>query len=201
MLFNAILILAVDCILLVAAYFGLGWFTHHNQYHVVPDLHGLTADEAARILQKQHLKFEVSDSIYDSKTPPGTIMEQTPKAGSKIKDNRFVYVTIRSYATKLIQMPAIVDMSLRQGMSILQGVGFTSVSVQRITAEYPDLIYGVRMNGLSIAAGDKVPVNAKITILAGDGLLQATDTLLPDTTAVSGEDIPTSENNTQSIYE
>lgn len=168
-LLNMLIIVAVDCVLLVIGYFGLGKFTHHGEYQIVPDLHGLTLNEAVRILQKENLRIEISDSIYEANTAPGSIIEQSPKAGAKIKDNRAVYATIRSFSTKTVAVPAIIDMSLRQGTSVLQGLGITAINISRVPSEYPDLIIDLKMNGLSLRAGDKIPVNAKVTLVVGDG--------------------------------
>lgn len=190
-LFTLFMICAVDIALLIVGYFGLGWFTHHNQYRVVPDLKGMTVAEAESALWSRSLVMEVSDSIYDSYSKPGTVVIQTPKAGSKIKDNRMVYVTIRSYSTQQTSIPAVVDMSLRQGMSMLQSAGLTSIVVERIPSEFSDLIYGVKMNGLTLNPGDKVPINAKITLVVGDGMQQVSDSALLEEhndAALSGED-------------
>lgn len=175
-IFNLILIIVLNCILLVVAYFGLAIFTHHNKYQVVPDLKGLEVTQAAVVLSAHNLKCEISDSVYEAAVAPGCIIDQIPKAGSKIKDNRSIYVTIRSYSTRLVTIPAITDMSMRQGLSTLQGIGLKNVEVERIHSEFPDLVYGVEMNGLPLNPGDKVPVNARLKMLVGDGMLAVSDT-------------------------
>lgn len=173
-------ILIVDILLLVIASFGLGWFTNHNQYQIVPELKGMNVAEAAAKLRQSNLVLEISDSIFEASTSPGNIIIQTPKAGSKIKDNRTIYVTIRSFSTQQVSIPSIVDLSLRQGMSMLQAAGFKNIVVEKIPSEYSDLIYDLKMNGLSLSPGDKVPVNANLTIVVGDGLLFQADSVILD---------------------
>ena len=173
-------ILIVDILLLVIASFGLGWFTNHNQYQIVPELKGMNVAEAAAKLRQSNLVFEISDSIFEASTSPGNIIIQTPKAGSKIKNNRTIYVTIRSFSTQQVSIPSIVDLSLRQGMSMLQAAGFKNIVVEKIPSEYSDLIYDLKMNGLSLSPGDKVPVNANLTIVVGDGLLFQADSVILD---------------------
>lgn len=173
-------ILIVDILLLVIASFGLGWFTNHNQYQIVPELKGMNVAEAAAKLRQSNLVLEISDSIFEASTSPGNIIIQTPKAGSKIKNNRTIYVTIRSFSTQQVSIPSIVDLSLRQGMSMLQAAGFKNIAVEKIPSEYSDLIYDLKMNGLSLSPGDKVPVNANLTILVGDGLLFQADSVILD---------------------
>ena len=173
-------ILIVDILLLVIASFGLGWFTNHNQYQIVPELKGMNVAEAAAKLRQSNLVLEISDSIFEASTSPGNIIIQTPKAGSKIKNNRTIYVTIRSFSTQQVSIPSIVDLSLRQGMSMLQAAGFKNIVVEKIPSEYSDLIYDLKMNGLSLSPGDKVPVNANLTIVVGDGLLFQADAVILD---------------------
>ena len=173
-------ILIVDILLLVIASFGLGWFTNHNQYQIVPELKGMNVAEAAAKLRQSNLVLEISDSIFEASTSPGNIIIQTPKAGSRIKNNRTIYVTIRSFSTQQVSIPSIVDLSLRQGMSMLQAAGFKNIVVEKIPSEYSDLIYDLKMNGLSLSPGDKVPVNANLTIVVGDGLLFQADSVILD---------------------
>ena len=173
-------ILIVDILLLVIASFGLGWFTNHNQYQIVPELKGMNVAEAAAKLRQSNLVWELSDSVCEASTSPGNIIIQTPKAGSKIKNNRTIYVTIRSFSTQQVSIPSIVDLSLRQGMSMLQAAGFKNIVVEKIPSEYSDLIYDLKMNGLSLSPGDKVPVNANLTIVVGDGLLFQADSVILD---------------------
>lgn len=173
-------ILIVDILLLVIASFGLGWFTNHNQYQIVPELKGMNVAEAAAKLRQSNLVLEITDSIFEASTSPGNIIIQTPKAGSKIKNNRTIYVTIRSFSTQQVSIPSIVDLSLRQGMSMLQAAGFKNIAVEKIPSEYSDLIYDLKMNGLSLSPGDKVPVNANLTIVVGDGLLFQADSVILD---------------------
>lgn len=173
-------IIIVDILLLVIASLGLNWFTNHNQYQIVPDLKGMNVEEAATKLQRSNLILEISDSIFEASTSPGSVIIQTPKAGSKIKNNRTIYVTIRSFSTQQVEIPSIVDLSLRQGMSMLEAAGFKNIAVEKIPSEFSDLIYDLKMNGLSLSPGDKVPVNAKLTIIAGDGLLLQADSVILD---------------------
>lgn len=173
-------IIIVDILLLVIASLGLNWFTNHNQYQIVPDLKGMNVEEAATKLQRSNLILEISDSIFEASTSPGSVIIQTPKAGSKIKNNRTIYVTIRSFSTQQVEIPSIVDLSLRQGMSMLEAAGFKNIAVEKTPSEFSDLIYDLKMNGLSLSPGDKVPVNAKLTIIAGDGLLLQADSVILD---------------------
>lgn len=165
-------IIVVDVVLLLAGYFSLGWFTHHDEFQIVPELKGMMLADAEAELRSKGLKFEISDSIFDNSSKPGTIIMQTPKAGSKIKNDRTVYITIRSFATKQVKLPSVADLSLRQAQTTLQSLGLTNIKVEKVPSEYSDLVMSIRMNGLPLRTGDMIPVNSNITLVVGDGSLQ-----------------------------
>ena len=165
-------IITVDVVLLLIGFFSLGWFTHHNEFQIVPELKGMMLSDAEKELRSKGLKYEISDSIFDNNSKPGTIIMQTPKAGSKIKNDRTVYITIRSFATKQVKLPSVADLSLRQAQTTLQSLGLTNIKVEKVPSEYSDLVISIRMNGLPLRAGDMIPVNSNITLVVGDGSLQ-----------------------------
>lgn len=178
---NILIITAVNLILLTVAYLSLGPYTHHNEYQIVPELKGMTVEEASSLISSKNLKYEVTDSIFDNISKPGCIIMQTPKGGSKIKDGRTIYLTIRSYSTKKVKVPSVNDLSMRQGMAALQSAGLTNITVEHKPSEYSGLILEVKMNGLPLQKGDLIPINSKITIIVGDGSLQLADsTILND---------------------
>lgn len=178
---NILIITAVNLVLLTVAYLSLGPYTHHNEYQIVPELKGMSVEEVSTLLASKNLKYEVTDSIFDNTSKPGCIIMQTPKGGSKIKDGRTIYLTIRSYSTKKVKVPYVIDLSMRQGMAALHSADLTNISIEHKPSEYSDLILELKMNGLPLQKGDLIPVNSKVTIVVGDGSLQLADsTILND---------------------
>ncbi len=176
-----ILLIVFDALFVIFSYQSLGSFTNHDEQITVPDLQGLTPDEAANTLSQLHLQLEVSDSTFIDGVRPGSILEQNPKAGVSIKANRQVYVTIRTFATKLVSIPSsIIDNSVRQGESLLKSMGVKNIRKTTIPSEYADLIYEIKWNGTTLHPGDKIPVNATVTLVIGDGSLSAIDTIIEE---------------------
>lgn len=66
----------------------------HGKYEIVPNLHGLSYAQAEKALKAAGLQVELSDSVYDKSTAPGTVLEQSPRAKTKVKPNRVVYLTV-----------------------------------------------------------------------------------------------------------
>lgn len=168
---TVILIIVVDIILLLASYFALGFFTNHGNKETVPNLTGLDIEKATEVLERRNLNIEVTDSSYVETARPGSILEQNPQPGSFVKDGRTIYVTIRTYSTKLIKLPHLTDMSVRQSQSILTALGIKSIRIQSTPSEFRDLVIDARCDGASLYEGSKVPVNATVTLIVGDGSL------------------------------
>ena len=72
---------------------SLDVWTGHGKYEVVPNMRGLTYNQASAALAAAGLNVELSDSIYDEHTQPGTVLDQSPRPNTKVKPNRVVYLT------------------------------------------------------------------------------------------------------------
>lgn len=187
-----IIIMMVDVILLIISYFLLGVFTNHDSQITVPDLKGQSVEDAQQKLEELGLQLIVNDSTYVEKAAPGSILELNPQAGSKVKEGRAIYATIRTFATKTITIPALTSgMSARQGEALLRGVGISTINTETIPSEFADMIYEVKWNGKSLHAGDHIPVNASVTLVVGDGSLASIEE--EDLSGNSDYDIPVND--------
>ena len=161
----AILILALLLLLLVL--FSLRIYTRHNQNITVPKLSGLQAEEAESILKSKGLHFVITDSIYRKDAIPGSIIDQTPKAGSKVKAGRRIYVSVYSKNPQQIAIPELVDYSLRQAEALLNSMGFEQLNIERVPSQYDGLVIAVEYRGRTLKANDKVPSAAPLTLVVG----------------------------------
>ena len=79
-------------IIVFLTFFTLKWlksYTNHGITIEVPDLVGLSMNDADKILQKNKLVYKIQDSTnYNPKFKAGAIIEQEPKAGFEVKENR-----------------------------------------------------------------------------------------------------------------
>ena len=94
--------IAVACIVLfLIGYIVLNRlekYTNHGYYITVPELRGLTPDEAEPFAKEKNLQILVIDSIYDNNAKPGTIVEQFPSPNAHVKNNRAIQLTINANA-------------------------------------------------------------------------------------------------------
>ncbi len=144
---NLLLIAATGLLLILLTLLFLNFYTRHGQQVVIPSLEGLQANEANTLLQAKGLHAEIVDSVYYSDGVPGAIIDQTPKAGNKVKEGRAIYVTIYSRTPQMVAVPGLVDYSTRQAMTLLTSMGFSQIAIEEIPSEYAGLVVAVKFRG------------------------------------------------------
>lgn len=155
--------------ILVAAMFFLDSWTHHGEEAVVPMVKGLELRVAEKTLREKGMAYELTDSIYDRSYPPGTVVEQSPRANARVKPGRTVYLTIVAFSPKLVTVPPFMNVSMREGKAMFEGLGFKEVRVVEVESEYKDLVLGAKINGVPLKAGQRVPQSSVITLEVGRG--------------------------------
>lgn len=176
-LFNFLLILLAGCGVVWITLVWLDIWTDHGKYEVVPNMKGLSYEQAATALRTAGLEPELSDSIYDDKTRPGTVLEQSPRTNTKVKPGRTVYLTVNAFTPKMISVPDLADMSLRQARSTLEGLGIKNIREHYVVSEYRDLVLAVKFNGITLQPGARIPASATVTLEVGEGIAGETDSL------------------------
>ena len=161
--------------LIVGAKFGLGIYTHHGESIAIPNIVHKKFDNATHVLDQLGLRIEVSDTGYVKTLPPGCILEQNPEPGEHVKSGHVIYVTINASHTPTLTLPDIIDnSSLREAMADSLAMGFKLTPPQFVPGE-KDWVYGVVLKGQHVVYGDKIPVDAAVTIQAGNGQLDDND--------------------------
>lgn len=86
-----ILVMIVAVVLIV---FGvMKWldvYTRHGEAVVVPDVKGMTVDEASKMFRNHGLVCVVSDSTYVKNKAAGIVLDANPGAGQKVKEGRTI---------------------------------------------------------------------------------------------------------------
>lgn len=114
-------------VIVLAVVFGANMLlkavTNHNEEITVPDLTGMSYDEAEKYLSARDMRAEVTDSVYIKRMERGTVYTQNPKAGSHVKKGRRILLTINAVMPKKVTMPNLVGYSLRQAKAELLSRG------------------------------------------------------------------------------
>lgn len=177
---------------------AIGWlamlwldvWTRHDDTITVPPVKTLSYGEAAARLDQHGLVAVLSDSVYDKSTRPGTVIDQNPKVGTIVKEGREIYLTISAFSPKMVSLPTLTDISLRQAKSILEGLEIKKVVEKRVPSDFKDLVLAVRYKGTRLSPGARVPVNATIELEVGEGKAEELiDTVGEDSVESAGEQL------------
>lgn len=170
---------------------GLDVYTRHGQAVTVPDVKGMTVEQAKQLLLNRGLVGVVSDSTYVKNLPAGSILDHNPSVGQRVKEGRTVYLTINTLSIPLCSVPDVADnSSLRQAEARLLAAGFKLNAIEKIAGEI-DWVYEVKYKGRPLAIGEQVPVGATLTLVVGNGEKEPeleTDSLGMEGTDAAGTD-------------
>jgi len=160
-------------VLIVICFLVLQWLdssTRHGEFVAVPDLAGLSVSEMRKSIEEADLRYEVIDSAdYNPDYPRFSIVEQDPKAGNRVKENRKIYVTVNPSGYKKVTVPNIIQVTQRNATSMLRAVGLDVEKVSYIDELGKDMVYYIRYKGKTIKPGDRLPKTSGIELVCGNG--------------------------------
>jgi beta-lactam-binding protein with PASTA domain len=160
----AIVLIVVICFVV---FWRLDVYTHHGEAVEVPDLSNMYVEEAELILKDCNLGYEIIDSVYIRSMKGGEIAEQAPAAGTKVKKNRKVYITVNSKQRKMVMVPKLVGESRRKVQSNLKTLGFNVDSIRYEPYEFNDEVLAVMWGDSTLSAGARVPDGSHIILVVG----------------------------------
>lgn len=145
-------------------------WTRHGDEVEVPVLKGNSIELAEITLENQGFKCEIMDSIYETTLKPGTVVEQNPAGGSWVKEGRTVYLTVVAFSPKMVTVPDFLNVSMRQGRSMFEGLGI-KVHLVTVASQFKDLVLGAKVNGVPLKPGQRIPVTSNVTLEVGGGYM------------------------------
>lgn len=166
------MVVVVIALILIFFFAYLPATTKHGETVTVPNLEGMSLLEMDDFLKKRHLNYEVSDSGYSSQYPPLAILKQYPLAGSYVKENRKIYLTVISREAKSVNMPNLIDGSLKNAELVLENSGLKRGKITYKPDLASNAILEQHFNGGKIEAGSKIAMGSEIDLIVGDGLGQ-----------------------------
>ncbi|NVO08998.1 MAG: PASTA domain-containing protein [Bacteroidales bacterium] len=145
-------------------------FTRHGQSYPVPSFSGLKHNEVVKLAKKYKLRVEVTDSVYILTRKPGTVVEQIPAAGVKVKQNRRVLLTINARNPKKVEMPNIVGVTLRQAKGILDQQGLIVGNLVFVPDIAVNNILEQKFRGKPLEPGTMIPKGSRVDLVLGRGM-------------------------------
>ncbi len=183
---NLLIIVLIGVFLLAGAFIWLKIYTRHGNTITVPDLSGLSTEEVDIIADSKSLRYEIVDSVFDRDLPRGTIAKQNPRPGSKVKENRRLYLTMNAVNPEKVTMPAVTGVSLRQARAVLETYG---LNLGKISYK-PDIAVNVvlqqKYKDSAVEPGRIIEKGSDIDLVLGQGLSKET-TPVPELVGLNPE--------------
>ena len=166
-----IILVLVGTLLLAFFYAYLPSTTHHNETVTVPDLEGVNIDQIDRFLTERSLNYEViPDSGYTEEFEPRAVLTQYPFAGSKVKENRKIFITLNAANPPEVKMPRLIDGSVKNAHLVLQSYGLELGEIQYVPDLAQNAVLKQQYKGQDISAGTPIAKGSRINLVVGDGL-------------------------------
>lgn len=165
---NFIAAICTVAAILLIAFFSLRFYTKHGEGLDVPQVKGLSVSQAISKLEELGLRYEI-DSVYVSDKPPGIVTDQDPEAGTFVKDNRTIYLTINVTQAPNVKFPDIEFKSLREAQAILESFRLKVGDTTYKPDVSKDVVLEAFFGGQPIKAGEVLPTGSRINLVLGDG--------------------------------
>ena len=147
----------------------------------VPDIVGMSQDEAQLALEKQGLNWGTPARAYSDTVPAGHVISCQPRAGQKVGLGRAVTTVIsRGVETKTV--PDVIGKTKDQAGAAIKGAGLT---LGTVTEEYSASVASGKVISSDPKAGKVIEHTEKVSIVVSKGKEPAT---IPDVTGMSEDE-------------
>lgn len=177
---HLLIIASVVVGLVISFLIAIHLYTRHNQSVQVPDFRGVLEQSVAGIAARSNLRVEVVDSIYTTEVPKGAVVDQIPKAASRAKSGRIVFLTINARSDRMVSIPDVLNLSQRQAVAALDAAGIKVAYTQSVSSPYSNLVLGVNYKGSAVSLGQKMPVGSAVVLVVGSEQMLSEDSLAVD---------------------
>ena len=164
-----LLIILLLCVALIWLTFRfLDKYTRHDKVYTMPDFVG----QDYREVKREHSKdfhFILIDSVYPKGQTPGSIYQQDPLPGSKIKRGRNVYAIIVAVTPEKTIMPNLKGISLREAIGRLETNGLDVDHLDYVEYSYKNNVIEQYYQGEPIETGTELVKGSKIVLRVGIG--------------------------------
>ena len=166
--FNLLVILLLSLVLLWLTFRILDRYTRHDKVYTMPNFVGMDFREAKQEYSGD-FHFILIDSVYPKGQQPGSIYQQDPSPGSKIKKGRNVYAIIVAETPEKTTIPNLKNLSLRQAIGLLESNGLDVDHLEYQDFFAKNAVIDQYYNGQPIAPGTELVKGSQIVLRVGIG--------------------------------
>lgn len=172
------LLLAIG-VLIALGFLILWWLrisTNHNEKIQVPDLSSMSLDKVEQTLDEMDLRYAILDSAnYNPEYPRFSVIEQIPKPGKFVKENRKLYLTLNPSGYRKVEVPDVLGKTKRQAEPTLLAMGFVIGKIS-YRPHISDNVLEMRFNGEELKPGTAIQKTSVIDMIVGDQSLNRLQT-------------------------
>lgn len=165
---NLLIILLTCGALLWLTFRLLDKYTRHDEVYTMPDFVGQDFQEVKHEYSKD-FNFILIDSVYPKGQQPGSIFQQDPLPGSKIKKGRNVYAIIVAVTPEKTLMPNLKNISLREAIGRLDSNGLEVDHLDYVPYSYKNNVIEQFYQNQPIEEGTELVKGSKIVLKVGIG--------------------------------
>lgn len=144
--------------------------TRHGDFIVVPYLIGKNIQEFESQLKELDLQFIISDSgNYNPEFKVNSVLDQLPKANSKVKQGRKIYLTLNASDFEMVEIPKITRITVRQARKTIESLGFVFGEIEYVDDIARDEVISISHDGNELNEGDFLKRTSVIDFKLGNG--------------------------------
>ena len=144
--------------------------TRHGDFVVVPDLIGKDIQEFESELNELDLHYIISDSgNYNPEFKINSVLDQLPKANSKVKQGRKIYLTLNASDFEMVEIPKITRITVRQARKTIESLGFIFGEIEYVDDIARDEVISIFHDGNELNEGDYLKRTSVIDFKLGNG--------------------------------
>jgi len=167
---NIALIIGANVLLFLAVIFILKLYTRHDEAILIPDLKGKSDAEARAILEDLGLEMVVTDSLFLPEAAPGTVRDQSPKAGSAVKGGRIIFISIFK------KTPPMVPINVKEGDHVqIASLRLSNKGIKFQVQYAPNnsmigVVMKIEHNGRELKFGELLEHGETVLLTVGEGV-------------------------------
>ena len=167
---NTIFIILISGLFLISLIFFLKITTKHGDFIVVPNLEGKTVAQIDDQLSELNLKYVISDSgNYNPEFKVNSVLDQLPKANSKVKEGRKIYLTVNASDFEMVEIPKVTRVTVRQARKTIESLGFIFGDIEYVDDIARDEVISIFNDGVELNEGDFLKRTSVIDFKLGNG--------------------------------
>ena len=167
-LMHLLLMLGVSLVVLAVVFFFLRIYARQGEEYELPDVVGMNI-AALQADNPIDLDVVVMDSIFRPGEEGGVILSQDPKAGTRVKKGRKLYITMTAFTPEDAGLPELAGLTVRQAVNELYATGLTVGKLRFVDDPYKNNVIDQSSKGKTLYAGQQIERGTVVDLTVGLG--------------------------------